>query len=312
MSVPPATQKPCTLHTTGLSEWNRLMKPRTLRLIIWKSTTGSQVALGIVVLATAPPDRAASPRELGLAAEALHLALGRRDEVVAAAEALAVAGERDHVDLRVEVGPLDARGELARHLEGDPVAALGPVERDPRDPARSRRSASAELVRCASGSQIRGRWRRRTHTTHRGGRATRSELSNPASSSSPRAGHTKLDLVEYYLAVADAALSRTCANGRRRSSASSTGSTGEFFFQKRVPKGAPDWLQTATVTFPSGRSAARAGRQRRRAPGLGRQPRRDRLQPLAVRRADLDRPDELRVDLDPTPEATWDECARSR
>jgi hypothetical protein len=34
MSVPPATQKPCTLHTTGLSLWKRLMKPRTLRLII--------------------------------------------------------------------------------------------------------------------------------------------------------------------------------------------------------------------------------------------------------------------------------------
>ncbi len=35
MSVPPATQNPCTLHTTGLSEWNSDMKPRTLRLIIW-------------------------------------------------------------------------------------------------------------------------------------------------------------------------------------------------------------------------------------------------------------------------------------
>ena len=35
MSVPPATQKPCTLQTTGLSAWKRLMKPRTLRLIIW-------------------------------------------------------------------------------------------------------------------------------------------------------------------------------------------------------------------------------------------------------------------------------------
>ena len=34
MSVPPATQKPCTLQITGLFAWNRLMKPRTLRLII--------------------------------------------------------------------------------------------------------------------------------------------------------------------------------------------------------------------------------------------------------------------------------------
>ncbi len=46
MSVPPATQKPWTLQTTGLSEWKRLMKPRRLRLIICQSTTGSQVPDG--------------------------------------------------------------------------------------------------------------------------------------------------------------------------------------------------------------------------------------------------------------------------
>ena len=44
MSVPPATQKPWTLQIAGFSEWNRDMKPRRLRHIIWKSTTGSQVA----------------------------------------------------------------------------------------------------------------------------------------------------------------------------------------------------------------------------------------------------------------------------
>ena len=46
MSVPPATQKPCTLQSTGLSEWNRLMKPRRLRLIICQSTTGSHGSPG--------------------------------------------------------------------------------------------------------------------------------------------------------------------------------------------------------------------------------------------------------------------------
>jgi len=46
MSVPPATQKPCTLQSTGFSEWKRLMKPRTLRDIIWKSVTGSQFDSG--------------------------------------------------------------------------------------------------------------------------------------------------------------------------------------------------------------------------------------------------------------------------
>ena len=47
MSVPPATQKPWTLQTTGLSAWKRLMKPRTFRRIIWKSTIGSQVSPGV-------------------------------------------------------------------------------------------------------------------------------------------------------------------------------------------------------------------------------------------------------------------------
>ena len=46
MSVPPATQKPWTLQSTGFSEWKRLMNPRTFRDIIWKSTTGSQTPPG--------------------------------------------------------------------------------------------------------------------------------------------------------------------------------------------------------------------------------------------------------------------------
>ena len=46
MSVPPATQNPWTLQTTGLSEWNSDMNPRRLRDIIWKSVTGSQIADG--------------------------------------------------------------------------------------------------------------------------------------------------------------------------------------------------------------------------------------------------------------------------
>ena len=62
MSVPPATQKPCTLQSTGLSEWNRLMKPRTLRLIIWKSITGSQVPLRVVVRRLDHRGRVGEPR----------------------------------------------------------------------------------------------------------------------------------------------------------------------------------------------------------------------------------------------------------
>jgi hypothetical protein len=62
-----------------------------------------------------------------------HLLLGELHEVVAAAEALAGAGQRDHVNGRIEVRPLDALDQLARHLEGDAVAPLGAVEGDAGD-----------------------------------------------------------------------------------------------------------------------------------------------------------------------------------
>ncbi len=61
------------------------------------------------------------------------LALGGLDEVIAAAEALAVAGQQQDPHLWVEVGALDTRLELAGHRTRDPVAALRPVERQPRD-----------------------------------------------------------------------------------------------------------------------------------------------------------------------------------
>jgi hypothetical protein len=65
----------------------------------------------------------------------LGLVLGVLDQVVAAAEALAFARQRDHVHVAVEVRRLDALGQLAWHRERDPVAAMRPVERDARDPA---------------------------------------------------------------------------------------------------------------------------------------------------------------------------------
>src|SRR5687767_8299738 len=79
-------------------------------------------------------------------------------------------------------------------------------------------------------------------------------LSNPAKVYFPKAGHTKLDLANYYLEIAEGAL----VGLRERPGTMKRfvdGIERDFFFQKRVPKGAPDWLQTATFTFPSGRSA---------------------------------------------------------
>ncbi len=131
-------------------------------------------------------------------------------------------------------------------------------------------------------------------------------LSSPSKVFFPEAGYTKLDLAEYYLAVADAA----CLHLRERPTTMKRfvdGAAGEFFFQKRVPKTAPDWLETATVTFPSGRSAtelcANDAAHLVWAVNLGVID----FNPWPARRADLDHPDELRVDLDPTPESSFEE-----
>jgi DNA ligase D-like protein (predicted polymerase) len=78
------------------------------------------------------------------------------------------------------------------------------------------------------------------------------------------------------------------------------GVEGKPFFQKRVPDSAPEWLQTATVTFPSGRHARELvpndAAHLTWAVNLGVID----WNPWPVRRADLDHPDELRVDLDPS------------
>ena len=117
-------------------------------------------------------------------------------------------------------------------------------------------------------------------------------LSNPAKVYFPKPGWTKLDLVEYYLGAADAVLLHL----RERPTVMKrfvNGITEDPIWQKRVPKNIPDWLQTATVSFPSGPHRRGARGQRRGAPRVGGQPRRDRLQsapdpalgPRASRRA---------------------------
>jgi DNA ligase D-like protein (predicted polymerase) len=131
-------------------------------------------------------------------------------------------------------------------------------------------------------------------------------LSSPSKVYFPEPGLTKRDLAEYYVAIADAA----CLHLRERPTTMKRfpgGVTEDFFFQKRVPRGAPDWLETATVKFPSGRSAtelvANDAAHLVWAVNLGVID----FNPWPARRADLDHPDELRVDLDPTPESNFDE-----
>jgi bifunctional non-homologous end joining protein LigD len=129
-------------------------------------------------------------------------------------------------------------------------------------------------------------------------------LSNPDKLFFPKPKFTKLDLVEYYIAVEEAAVNQLRERpGTMKRFVDGVG--GEFFFQKRVPKGAPDWLQTATFTFPSGRTAtelvANDAAHLAWAVNLGVVD----FNPHPVRRDDLDCPDELRVDLDPMPGVRW-------
>jgi bifunctional non-homologous end joining protein LigD len=131
-------------------------------------------------------------------------------------------------------------------------------------------------------------------------------LSSPSKPFFPDPGFTKRDVADYYVAVADAA-TRHLRERPTTMKRFTGGAAGEFFFQKRVPKGAPDWLETATVHFPSGRSAtelvANDAAHLVWAVNLGVID----FNPWPARRADLDHPDELRVDLDPTPEASFDD-----
>ena len=79
-------------------------------------------------------------------------------------------------------------------------------------------------------------------------------VSNPDKVYFPKAGHTKMDLVNYYLAVADGAL-RGVAGRPMALKRFVDGAEGEAFFQKRAPENRPDWIDTAELTFPSGRTA---------------------------------------------------------
>ena len=130
------------------------------------------------------------------------------------------------------------------------------------------------------------------------------KISNPEKIYFPQAGHTKRDLVDYYLAVAEGALRG--AGGRPNMMVRyPDGIAGEFFYQKRAPKSRPASIEVATIRFPSGRSADEV--VPRRAEDLAWMANLGclELHPHPVRAEDLEHPDELRVDLDPVPGVTW-------
>jgi bifunctional non-homologous end joining protein LigD len=129
-------------------------------------------------------------------------------------------------------------------------------------------------------------------------------VSNPQKVYFPRTGHTKLDLVRYYLSVADGAL-RGVAGRPMALKRFVNGAEEEPFFQKRAPSSRPKWIETAELRFPSGRTADEV--VLRDAAGLAWVANLGciDLNPHPVLATDLDHPDELRVDLDPVPGIEW-------
>jgi DNA ligase D-like protein (predicted polymerase) len=129
-------------------------------------------------------------------------------------------------------------------------------------------------------------------------------ITNPDKLVFPVGGHTKLDLIQYYLAVADGALRGV--RGRPMILKRFVKGIGEeAFFQKRAPSNRPDWIEVAELRYASGTSAeevvVRDAASLAWVVNLGCID----LNPHPVFAEDLDRPDELRIDLDPVPGVAW-------
>ncbi len=167
-------------------------------------------------------------------------------------------------------------------LINPPTFPPNPAPRDYRDPMAT--SSKSETFLEVDGHEVR--------------------ISHPDKIVFPEPGLTKLDLAHYYVAVADGALRG--AGGRPMVLKRFVkGLSQEPFFQKRVPDGHPDYIDTATLHYASGTSAEEA--VLRNAAGLAWVSNLGclDLNPHAVRAEDLEHPDELRVDLDPMPGVDW-------
>ena len=129
-------------------------------------------------------------------------------------------------------------------------------------------------------------------------------IGNPDKVLFPQAGYTKLDVARYFIGVAEGALRGS--GGRPNTLVRfPNGIDGEFFYQKRAPVSRPPWLEVVTIRFPSGRTADEiVPRQAADLAWLANLACLE-LHPHPVRATDLDHPDELRIDLDPTAGIPW-------
>ncbi|MEO6955426.1 MAG: ATP-dependent DNA ligase [Antricoccus sp.] len=146
-------------------------------------------------------------------------------------------------------------------------------------------------------------------------------ISNPDKVYFPSLGVTKMDVVQYFLAVGPGICSalhhrpttlERWPGGYQDGFRLTTrmGDKGEAFYQKRIPKTAPEWVPSAQVTFPSGRTADEVCPDSLAvvawAANLGTL----RFHPWPVTAAQPDQPDQLRIDLDPQPGTDFHDCAK--
>src|SRR3954467_1915667 len=132
---------------------------------------------------------------------------------------------------------------------------------------------------------------------------------------------TKLDIAEYYVSVGEGIMRALCrrpttlerwpkgVHPHIRLSTRERGG-GDAFFQKRVPKGAPDYLETCRIEFPSGRHADEICPTEVAVVGWAAQMGTITFHPWPVRGDDVDHPDELRIDLDPQPGTDFADAVR--
>lgn len=141
-----------------------------------------------------------------------------------------------------------------------------------------------------------------------GGRTVR--LSSPGKIYFPDRGFTKLDVAQYYFAVGEG-ITRALRNRPTTLQRYIEGITGESFYQKRAPKNLPDWIPTARIFFPSGRTADEICPTEPAAvlwaANLGTLT----FHPWPVRRENTEHPDELRIDLDPQPGTDFHDAVRA-
>jgi DNA ligase D len=135
------------------------------------------------------------------------------------------------------------------------------------------------------------------------------KVTNPDKILFPARGETKLDLVDYYLAVGEGIV-RALYERPTQLRRFPEGVEGEMIYQKRVPKHHPDWVETARVTFPSGRHADELCVTELAQVAWAANLAVVDFHPWPSRRGDTEHPDELRIDIDPQPGTEFSDAKR--